>query len=67
LQAGTVASRKFRQRVRCRRFPPIVAMLRSCGEAPARSASRTNGTRSLTVGSAASSLIVTSASTHSVS
>ena len=63
----TVESRKYRQRVRCRRFPPIVAMLRSCGEAPASNASRTNGTRSPTVGSAASSSIVTSAPTRNVS
>ena len=36
-------------------------MFRSCGEAPASSASRTSGSRSATVGSAASSSIVVSA------
>jgi hypothetical protein len=64
LQAATAGSRKYRQRVRCRMFQPIVAMLRSCGEAPASSASRTNGRRSATVASAASSSIVASAPTR---
>src|SRR3954447_19417761 len=41
-------------------------MFRSCGEAPASSASRTSGSRSVTVGSAASSSIVVSAPTRSV-
>ena len=27
--------RKYMQRVRCRRLPPVVAILRSCAEAPA--------------------------------
>ena len=48
-------------------FPPIVAMLRSCVDAPASSASRTHGNRSVTVGSAASSSIVVSARTVRVS
>jgi hypothetical protein len=42
LQAVAV-SRKYGQRVRCSRLPPIVAMLRSCGEALASSASATSG------------------------
>jgi hypothetical protein len=60
LQADTVGSRKYRQRVRCSRFPPIVAMFRNWVEAPASNASHTSGTRSITVGSAASSSIVVS-------
>ena len=38
LQPGSAMSRKYGQRVRCSRLPPIVAMLRSCGDAPASSA-----------------------------
>src|SRR5262245_7181209 len=67
LHAATAGSRKYRQRVRWRMFPPIVAMLRSCVEALASSASRTNGRRSATVTSAASSSIVATAPTRSTS
>src|SRR5262245_1761760 len=67
LHAATAGSRKYRQRVRWRMLPPIVAMLRSCVEAPASSASRTNGRRSAIVASAASSSIVVSAPTRSTS
>src|SRR5215469_10523781 len=67
LHAATAGSRKYRQRVRWRMFPPIVAMLRSCVEALASSASRTNGRRSATVTSAASSSIVASAPTRRTS
>src|SRR5262249_19441404 len=67
LHAATAGSRKYRQRVRWRMFPPIVAMLRSCVEALASSASRTNGRRSAALPSAASSSIVATAPTRSTS
>src|SRR5262249_29710740 len=67
LHAATPGSRKYRQRVRWRMFPPIVAMLRSWVEAPASNAWRTNGRRSATVTSAARSSIVASAPTRSTS
>jgi len=35
---GIAVSRKYMQRVRCRRFPAVVAMLRSWAEAPERRA-----------------------------
>ena len=35
---GVVTSWKYAQRVRCSRLPPVVAMLRSCPDAPASSA-----------------------------
>src|SRR5207248_2681033 len=31
---GIAVSRKYMQRVRCRRLPAVVAMLRSCADAP---------------------------------
>ena len=42
LQAHTV-SRKYMQRVRCKRLPPVLAMLRSCADAPASRASESTG------------------------
>src|SRR5215467_14831657 len=33
---GMAVSRKYMQRVRCRRLPAVVAILRSCADAPAR-------------------------------
>src|ERR687895_642305 len=33
---GIAVSRKYTQRVRCRRLPAVVAILRSCAEAPER-------------------------------
>src|ERR671930_308124 len=36
LLQGMAVSRKYTQRVRCRRLPAVVAMLRSWAEAPAR-------------------------------
>src|SRR5262249_45835619 len=42
LQADT-PSRKYGQRVRCITLPATVAMLRSCGEAPARIACDSTG------------------------
>src|SRR5215469_5337891 len=67
LHAAVAGSRKYRQRVRWRMFPPIVAMLRSCVEAPASRASRTKGRRSATATLAASSSIVASAPTRRTS
>ena len=32
---GMATSRKYEQRVRCMRLPPMLAMLRNCAEAPA--------------------------------
>ena len=45
IAAGVPAlgSRKYIHRVRCSRLPPVVAMLRNCGEAPERSASESTG------------------------
>ena len=40
---GVAVSRKYQQRVRWSTLPPIVAMLRSCADAPARSAWLTTG------------------------
>src|SRR5437867_1601795 len=40
---GQNVSRKYGQRVRCRRLPPTVAMFRTCGVAPDRSASVSTG------------------------
>ena len=34
LLQGVAVSRKYTHRVRCSRLPPVVAMLRSCVEAP---------------------------------
>ncbi len=39
---GIAVSRKYMQRVRCSRLPAVVAMLRSCTDAPLRIASRQN-------------------------
>src|SRR5437016_1384365 len=36
LLQGMAVSRKYTQRVRCKRFPPTVAILRICAEAPFR-------------------------------
>ena len=36
---GISVSRKYMQRVRCSRLPAVVAMLRSCADAPLRIAS----------------------------
>ena len=36
LLQGMAVSRKYTQRVRCRRLPAVVAMLRSWADAPAR-------------------------------
>src|SRR5882724_1500562 len=36
LLQGMAVSRKYTQRVRCRRLPAVVAMLRSCADAPWR-------------------------------
>ena len=36
LLQGMAVSRKYMQRVRCSRLPAVVAMLRSCADAPAR-------------------------------
>ena len=49
------------QRVRCIRFPPIEAMLRSCGDALASSACEMAGKRSTTTGCTATSLMRASA------
>ena len=38
LLQGIAVSRKYMQRVRCSRLPAVVAMLRSCAEAPDRMA-----------------------------
>jgi hypothetical protein len=54
-------SRKYVQRVRCSRLPPIVAALRICPDAPLSSASDTAGNRSATVASYATSLLRASA------
>ena len=40
---GIATSRKYAQRVRCIKLPPIVAMLRSCGDALSSKAMATNG------------------------
>jgi hypothetical protein len=47
---GCEASRKYAQRVRCMTLPPIVAMLRSCGEALSSSACETAGNSRATAG-----------------
>ena len=39
LLQGIVVSRKYMQRVRCKRFPAVVAMFRSWGDAPLKIAS----------------------------
>src|ERR1700674_4503800 len=38
LLQGIAVSRKYMHRVRCSRLPDVVAILRSCADAPARSA-----------------------------
>ena len=43
LVAGVVAPFEIVQRVRCSRLPPTVAMLRSCCDAPSRSALASTG------------------------
>jgi ABC-type transport system substrate-binding protein len=43
LLQGVVTSWKYTHRVRCRRFPPVVARLRSCPDAPASSACASTG------------------------
>jgi hypothetical protein len=58
---GETPSRKYEQRTRWRRLPPIEAMLRSCCEAPRSSACETAGKRSTTAGARATSLIRASA------
>ena len=43
LLQGMATSRKYMQRVRCSRFPPVVALLRSWADAPDNSASESTG------------------------
>ena len=59
-----VTSTKYRQRVRCSRFPPIVARLRSCPDAPDSSARATAGNLVRSTGSVARSLFAVSAPTR---
>src|SRR3954452_4532666 len=54
-------SRRYAQRVRWRRLPPIEAMFRSCSEALSSSARETAGYRCTTLGVRATSLIRASA------
>jgi hypothetical protein len=58
---GCVASRKYAHRVRCMTLPPIVAMLRSCGDALSSSACATTGNSRATAGWSATSLMRASA------
>ena len=58
---GLVTSWKYRQRVRCSRLPPTVAMLRSWPDAPASTARASTGNPARTRGSAARSLLRTPA------
>ena len=55
LHGVQVSSRKYGQRVRCIRLPPIDAALRSCGEALASSACAMAGKRRCTAECAATS------------
>ncbi len=58
---GYVVPRKYSHRVRCRRLPPIVAMLRSCCEAAFWSDSERAGYSRTRTGSAETSLIFANA------
>ena len=58
---GLVTSWKYRQRVRCSRLPPTVAMFRSWPDAPASTARASTGNPARTRGSAARSLLRTPA------
>lgn len=61
LQAATLTSRKYVQRVRCMMLPPMVAMLRNCADALSSSASEITGYSARTPRCAAASDIRTSA------
>src|SRR5438477_5463051 len=61
LHGVQVSSRKYGQRVRCIKFPPIDAALRSCGDALARSACAMAGAYSRTSACSATSLMRASA------
>src|SRR4051812_11714092 len=55
---GLLTSWKYAQRVFCRRFPAVLALLRSCPDAPARMLSDSTGKRARTTGSPATAAFV---------